>query len=148
MTLQENALSQEPDAAQEGDPSYVIDPSKVDALNRSLAVLLASRRCADCRERLEAQGGNVPAEEHIRHIEECCSRQEGFIQPEMPMQEIVFRTMLAGGNKPAALSYLHNEVTDTWYTPMNPRSISVDNVRRVLEGDSYYGFAQAGSASS
>ena len=66
----------------------------------------------------------------------------------MPMQEIVFRTLLAGGNKPAALSHLHNEVTDTWYTPMNPRSISVDNVRRVLDGDSYYGFAHAGTASS
>ena len=146
MTLQENALSQEPYAAPEADPSYVIDPSKVDALNRSLAVLLASRRCADCRERLEAQGGNLPAEEHIRHIEECCSQQEGFILPDMPMQEIVFRTLLAGGNKPAALSYLHNEVTETWYTPMNPRNLSIDNVRRVLEGDSYYGFAQAGAA--
>ncbi len=145
MTLQD-ALSQEPHAAPEGDPSYVVDSSKVDALNRSLAVLLASRRCADCREQLEAQGGNVPAEEHIRHIEKCCSKQEGFIQPEMPMQEIVFRTLLAGGNKPAALSYLHNEVTETWYTPMNPRNISLDNVRRVLEGDSYYGFAQAGTA--
>ena len=146
MTLPENALSQEPNAAPEADPSYVVDPSKADALNRSLAVLLASRRCADCLEQLEGQGGNMSAEEHIRHIAECCSQQEGFIQPEMPMQEIVFRTLLAGGNKPATLSYLHNEVTETWYTPMNPRSLSVDNVKRVLDGDNYYGFARVETA--
>ena len=142
MTLPENVLSEEPYTVREADPSYVIDPSKADALNRSLAVLLASRRCADCREQLQAQGGGVSAEEHISHIEECCSKREGFIKPEMPMQEIAFRTLLAEGNKPATLSHLHYEITETWYTPMNPRHIDVSNVKRVLDSDNYYGFAK------
>ena len=148
MTLPENALSQEPEVTPEIDPSYVIDPSKADDLNRSLAALLASRRCTDCREQLQAQGGSVSTEEHISRIGKCCSKQEGFIQPEMPMQEIIFRTLLAGGNKPATLSHIHYEVTETWYTPMNPRSVSVSKVKRVLESDNYYGFTKVEAAAA
>ena len=141
MTLQENVLSPEQEDTPEVDPSYVIDPSRTDNLHRSLAALLASRRCSDCQERLQGQG-EVSIEEHISQIGECCSKQEGFIRPEMPMQEIIFRTLLARGNKPAALSHIHYEVTETWYTPMNPRNVSIPNVRRVLDNDNYYGFTE------
>ena len=142
MTLAENAPSQDLQV----DPRYAIDPSKVSELNRSLAGLLDGRRCAECREKLRTQGGGASVAEHVRRIRDCCSKQEGFIQPAMPMQEIIFRTLLAGGNKPLALAHLHNEVTETWYTPMNPRYITIYNVKRVLDNDAYYGFIQVEAA--
>ena len=146
MTLPENAQSQEPEDTPEIDPRYVIDPSKTEYLHRSLAALLGSRRCSDCRERLQAQGGSVSIEEHLSQIGECCSKQEGFIRPEMPMLEIIFRTLLAGANKPAALSQIHYAVTETWYTPMNPRNIGVSNLKRVLDSDDFYGFTEVAAA--
>lgn len=148
MTLPENVQSQEPEDTPEVDPRYVIDPSKTEYLHRSLTALLGSRRCSDCRERLQAQGTDVSIEEHISQIRECCSKQEGFIRPEMPMLEMIFRTLLAGGNKPATLSHIHYEVTETWYTPMNPRNIGVSNLKRVLDSDDFYGFVEVAAAAA
>ena len=142
MTVPENVQSHEPGDTPKVDPRYVIDPSKAAYLHRSLATLLSSRRCSDCRERLQAQGADVSIKEHISQIEECCSKQEWFIRPEMPMLEIIFRTLLARGNEPTTLSHIHYTVTDTWYTPMNARNIGVSNLKRMLDSDDFYGFTE------
>jgi hypothetical protein len=140
LTLPENVPTQKPEPVPNVDHAYVIDPSRAESLHRSLAALLASRRCSSCRERLQGQEETISVEEHLSQIEECCSKQEGFIRPEMPMQEILFRILLAGGNSPVPLSHLHHEVTETWYTPTNPRGISAASLKRVLDSDSFYGF--------
>ena len=101
-----------------------------------------SRRCPSCEARLQETGEIPSVEAQIKEIEECCGNKEGFIRPEMPMQEIVFRTLLAGGNVPVSLSQLHYQVTDRWYTPANPRSISVAGLKTVLDADLYYGFKE------
>ena len=142
MKLADNLESQNPEDVLERDPSYVIDPSKTEGLHRSLSALLAGRRCAECQERLQETGDTTSIEEHVKKIGGCCSKQDGFIRPEMPMQEIIFRVLLSGGNKPAKLSHVHHEVTETWYSPMNPRSISAANLKRVLDDDDYYGFKE------
>ena len=123
-------------------PQYHIDPSRTAGLNRSLSAILLSRRCSSCTARIESEG-NIPSDkEQMKEIKECCATQEGFIRPEMPMQEIIFRTLLAEGNVPVGLDRLHYLVTDQWYTPANPRNISMDGLARVLNSDTYYGLAE------
>ena len=78
----------------------------------------------------------------MREIAECCANQEGFIRPEMPMQEILFRALLSEGNKPVSLERLHYLVTERYHTPANPRSISLNGLKRVLDSDIYYGFRE------
>ena len=141
MTIREELETTEPESAAEVMPSYVIDPARVAELNRSLATILYSRRCASCKARLEASGAAPSAQEHMKEISKCCATQDGFIRPEMPMQEIMFRTILSGGNRPVSLERLHYAVTDTWYTPINPRNISASSLRQVLDSDDYYGFS-------
>ena len=142
MTTQEEIETQEPEPTPEAIPYYVIDPSRLEELNRSLATLLLSRRCPSCRARIEAEGESPSPEEHMKQIAKCCGNQEGFIRPEMPMQDIVFRTILSGGNKPVSLTQLHYLITDQWYTPLNPRNISEKGLKLVLNSDAYYGFKE------
>ena len=142
MTTQEEIETQEPEPIPEVIPYYVVDPSRLEELNRSLATLLISRRCPSCQARMEAEGETPSLKEHMRQIAECCSNQEEFIRPEMPMQEIVFRTILSGGSQPISLAQLHYLITDQWYTPLNPRNISEKGLKLVLDTDAYYGFKE------
>ena len=148
MTTSEDAERQEPEIIEEESSSYTIDPSRLVELDRSLAKLLLSRRCPSCRARIGSNSETPSEEEHIKEIVSCCSGQEGFIRPEMPMQEIVFRTLLSGGFQPMSLDQLHYEVTDRWYSPVNPRSISAKGLKLVLDNDMYYGFKKVSESST
>ncbi len=141
MTIPEELETAEAEAAPvQENPYYVIDPERTIELNRSLDLLLLSRRCPSCKARLGGQPQKAPVAEQIKEIAKCCADQEGFIRPEMPMQEIVFRTLLATGNEPVSLEHLHHLITDELYTPINPRSIPLKGLKRVLDTDTYYGF--------
>ncbi len=142
MTTAENTGAQEPVPATQEAPHYIIDPSRARELNRSLPMILLSRRCPSCKARLQDRLEAPPEEEQMREIAECCANQEGFIRPEMPMQEILFRALLSEGNKPVSLERLHYLVTERWHTPANPRSISLNGLKRVLDSDIYYGFRE------
>ena len=148
MTTPEDTNIQVPDSDEQEVAYYIIDPSRARELNRSLAAALLSRRCPSCRAKLEAQPGLPSEEEQIREIATCCAHEEGFIRPEMSVQEIVFRTILAEGNRPVDLERLHYLVTEGWYSPANPRSITADNLKQVLDRDVYYGFRKVSQTSA
>lgn len=142
MTTPEDVIAEETESIAEEIPYYVIDQSRVAELDRSVTALLLSRRCPSCKTRLKSRR-RVPSEEaQIKEIAECCATREGFIRADMPMQEIIFRSILSEGNKPVSLEKLHYLVTDQWYSPVNPRSISAGGLKLVLDNDLYYGFAQ------
>ena len=142
MTTSDDLETQQPEPSPPQIPYYVIDLSRAKEFDRSLPVILLSRRCPSCRAQLESSSDLPPDEEQIKEIASCCSTQEGYIRPEMPMQEIIFRTLLSGGNQRVSLEQLHYLVTDRWYTPNNPRNISIDSLKQVLDHDSYYGFQE------
>ena len=123
-----------------GGASYWIDPARFEELKRSMEALLLTRRCADCLQ-AEVDLASAPsADDQIAHIVECCGQTETFILPGMPLQEIVFRMILAGGNAPVPVGQLHQQLTGQWATPGNLMNVSLDGLRRVLESDDYYGF--------
>ena len=145
MTTRDDGEVQEP-LADEGGPRYWIDPVRFEELNRSLELLLVTRRCSTCLQ-LPINSGEPPAaSEQIRHIVECCANEESFIKPSMPLQEIVFRIILAQGNVPVSLSHLHYQLTEKWATPGNPMNISPEGLKRVLDGDDFYGFREEAPA--
>ena len=147
MTIPEDMETKGPESAIQEAHDYVIDPSRAVELNRSLGMMLLSRRCPSCKARMEANQEMPSEEAQIREIAECCANQEEFIRPDMPMQEIVFRTLLSEGNQPVSLERLHYLVTEHWYTPTNPRNISMNGLKRVLDNDAYYGFKEVSETS-
>jgi hypothetical protein len=135
--------TQEPESTPEKEATYVIDADRVREFQRSPRAIFLSRRCADCQERLEGKWAETPEAAQIKDIVECCSTKEDYIRPDMPMQEIIFREILAAGNKPLRLDHLHYLVTDKWYTPTNPRNISALSLKKVLDSDVHYGFVES-----
>ena len=125
-----------------GDLKYQIDPTASVSRRRSLEVMLLERRCYLCQSRYEEAEELPSAEEHLRAMAECCAQQPGFIVPEMPMLEIVFRSLIQRGNEPTSLQALHDTLTDDFATPLNPRAISLDVLHRIIAIDDFYGFTE------
>ena len=148
MSMPEDVESQETESSVQESSYYIIDLARGRDLNRSLTTMLLARRCPSCQARLEANPGEPTEGEHIKEIMGCCSNQEGFIRPNMPMQEIIFRSVLSEGNQPTSLEQLHYLVTDRWYTPNNPRNISISGLKRVIDSDMYYGFNEVPRATT
>ncbi|MCE2465742.1 MAG: hypothetical protein J4G01_06660 [Dehalococcoidia bacterium] len=146
MTAMDGLRDQVPDDSSETTAAYVIDPERSKDLRRSLAAILLERRCPECRERLGDKWAEIPEATQTKEISQCCATKSGFIRPNMPMQEIVFRELLAAGNQPIGLDQLHFSVTDKWYTPTNPRNISASSLRKVLDNDLYYGLVDISAA--
>ena len=122
--------------------SYVIDTGKEAEINRALGVILITHRCSSCREEMAKESKTQSNKEHISRISKCCSRKDGFIDPQMPIQEIIFRLILAGNNKAMKLNQLHYLLTEEWATPMNPKNIYLADLRKILVRDNYYGFQE------
>ncbi len=121
-------------------PGYWIDPARFEELKRSMEVLLVTRRCSTCSEETPDISSPPPVDEQIAHILECCASDESFILPGMPLQEIVFRMILAAGNNPLTVGQLHHQLTEQWATPGNLMNVTPEGLHRVLENDDYYGF--------
>ena len=147
MTVSTEVEGQMPEQEPQEDrmPEYVVDEGKLQAHSRSLLVMLLSRRCPECEEKADEKGGSTPTiQQQIRQLSSHCSKQDGFISAEMPMQEIIFRHILSGGNKPVSLEKLFHVVTQDFFTPVNPRNISMLALSKVLDSDVYYGFTRGG----
>ncbi len=123
---------------------YHISFQRLQELRRSPIVMLASRRCPSAPSRLKADHQLKDADELVNEIAKYCAGEEGFIRPGMATQEIIFRTLLSRRNEPTSLKDLHYELTERWSTPAEPKAIGLDGLRRVLDADTYYGFARAG----
>ena len=134
-------------APQDAGPSslYHISLQRMAELKRSATTLLAARRGPSCPSRLNPDQELTDPQALIDEIAEYSAGDEEFIQPQMTLQELVFRVLLRRGNQPISLQELHYELTERWATPTRPINITPAGLRRILEADGYYGFAQVDS---
>ena len=134
-----------PEAPQQEEetPLYCISFDRLDELNRSAITLLAARRSPMSPSMMKEDHELDNPQELLDEIAEFCGEEEDFISSSMPIQEIIFRTMLARRNEPISLSELHRELTERRSTPVRPIHISPRNLERILDSDDYYGFARA-----
>ncbi|HZA21316.1 MAG TPA: hypothetical protein VFA32_01705, partial [Dehalococcoidia bacterium] len=123
-------------------PLYYISFERLDELHRSAVAVLAARRGPSSPSRLKPDNELSDPQELVDEIAEHDAREQDFIHPNMPIQEIVFRILLARRNQPTQLSDLHYELTEKWATPIRPINVTAAGLRRVLDSDTYYGFAQ------
>ena len=121
---------------------YVIDPARAEEQQRDLMALLQDRLCDKCADRSRRRKTPITVRRQIRDIYRCCASSEDFIDPNMPLKEIVFRLLLKGANKPKALWDLHYAVTEDWGLPTHPMNISMDVLKRILDTDYYYCFKE------
>ena len=123
-------------------PLYYISFDRLAQLKRSAVTLLAGRRGPDSPSLLRPDYELDDPEELLEEIADYSENAEDFINSNMPIQEIVFRTLLARRNRPTSLSQLHHELTERWSTPVRPINVTLVNLERILDSDDYYGFAR------
>ena len=124
------------------NPLFVISADRLKYLERSPVHLIAGRLTAESPSKSKsiAEMGDVKV--LIREISQNYKSDSDFIRSDMPMQEIVFRTLLARNNRPMSLTDLHYELTERWATPIRPIVITEERLLRILDNDTYYGFAR------
>ena len=124
-------------------PFFSVGFERLAQLDRSAVHLIVGRLAPDSPLRSQSESELTDPQALIDEIAEHHSDEPGFIRSEMPIQEIVFRTLLATGNKPMSLRDIHYELTERWATPVRPIVITEDRLLRVLEADTYYGFVRS-----
>ena len=124
------------------NPLFLISVDRLAKLERSPVHLVAGRLAADSPSKSKAIGELGDVKSLIREISQNYKNDASFIRSDMPVQEIVFRTLLARNNRPMSLADLHYELTEKWATPIRPIVITEERLLRILDNDTYYGFAR------
>ncbi|MCY4555937.1 MAG: hypothetical protein OXF79_06075 [Chloroflexi bacterium] len=122
-------------------PEYRFSLERLEELNRSPIPLLLARLSTACPSFGKMTAEIADASDLVKEIRTHCAGDTEFIQSSMPLQEIVFRTLLLQGGEPMRLSELHAELTEKWSSPIRPITLSVGGLARVLDNDVFYGFA-------
>ena len=120
---------------------FHISIPRLEGLNRSAVHLFYSRLNEDCPS-FGLPATDLNASDLLREIQQYHSDGEDFIRHDMPIQEILFRTLLSHGNEPMTLGSLHRELTQRWSSAIRPIAIDENRLLRVLQADDYYGFAE------
>ena len=76
----------------------------------------------------------------IAEIRVNCADDPDFIRQSMPLQEIVFRTLLLADDQTLTLGEIHRELTERWSSPIRPISVTIAGLARILDSDVFYGF--------
>jgi len=120
---------------------YFIDLDWYQQQERSFATLATSRLCAVSRKKEKTKSEAVL----LRTIRQCCSKRDGFITPNMPLLEMVFRLFLANGNLPLNLEQIQEQLQKWLGDSSNARDLSIPKLKRILDNDRYYGLKPAPS---
>ena len=120
---------------------YRFSLERLEELNRSPVPLLLARLNTAC-----PSYGKTPADianpaDLVDEIGAHCGGDDNFINPAMPLQEILFRTLLLQAGEPMTLADLHEELTERWSSPIRPITVTLSGLARVLDNDVFYGFA-------
>lgn len=122
------------------DTEYQISLERLSELNRSPAPLLLARLNTACPSYGKTPANAADPVRLMAEIRRHCKDDADFIAQSMPLQEIVFRTLLLNGDEPMTLGQLHQELTERWSSPLRPITVTLSGLARILDSDLFYGF--------
>lgn len=143
MTTPDPEIEQQVDEQPEKEsPMFLISVDRLKQLDRSPVHLVAGRLASSSPSKSKSMKDLGDVKGLIREIAQNYKNDPTFIRSDMPVQEIIFRTLLARGNRPMSLSDIHYELTERWATPIRPIVLTEERLHRILDNDTYYGFAR------
>ena len=126
------------------EPSFAIDPKRIEAFGRSVAIVVGDRLCEGARAKLKPGDWRTrPFKELRKLVRDHCVNDPEYLSAQAPVLEAIFRLLLVMPEEPVSLSELHAQVTRLWMTSPWPRHITVEALGQVLARDSYYGIVRA-----
>lgn len=136
------AESQVDEPPENENPMFLISVDRLNQLERSAVHLVAGRLASTSPSKSKPVNEMGDVKGLIREIAQNYKNDADFIRSDMPVQEIIFRTLLARGNRPMSLKDIHYELTERWATPIRPIVFTEERLLRILDSDTYYGFAR------
>ena len=154
--VEEHEAAVEPE---EDQSLYFIDGEWFDNHDLSFTDVVQLRMCPQCQDRLnedveerypvaDRRTGRVTYEvRRVKYgarpmavIRDCCARKSGYITPEMPVLEAVFRILLANANQPMPLQHVREQLREWCPTGRCQWLLMpLDVMRQVVERDRFYG---------
>jgi hypothetical protein len=152
-------VTEEAPIAVEEAVRYHIDRSWFDEQGLSFDDLLIERMCDGCRGKLgetveerftafDKKSGRMSFElrrvpyghNPMKVIREDCAKKKGYISPDMPTLEAVFRIYLANGNQPMPLEHVREQLAE-WCPGGGCQwlMLPTETLERIVEHDRYYG---------
>ncbi|MCH8195137.1 MAG: hypothetical protein IIB12_03605 [Chloroflexi bacterium] len=128
---------------QQQAPKYYIDESWFERVGRSLQHLIESR---------VTEPGDIQDKSAKRRRKKAAvsmadlAQIEGFVNPELPLLEAIFRLLLVHENKPMDVEQLSQELAERGIGIRDARPVDPETLIRVLANDDYYGLTQLGKA--
>ena len=119
---------------------YCFSLDRLDQLNRSPEPLLLPRLTSACPSHGKATSEIDDPNSLITEIKTHCPDDPNFIRQSMPLQEIVFRTMLLADGQTMTLGEIHRVLTEQWSSPIRPITVGMEGLARILDSDVFYGF--------
>lgn len=119
---------------------YRFNLERLAELNRSPIPLLLARLSRPCPSYGKAASEIGDPNTLIAEIRVNCADDPDFIRQSMPLQEIVFRTLLLAEDQTMTLGEIHRELTERWSSPIRPISVTIAGLARILDSDVFYGF--------
>ena len=120
---------------------YRFSPDRLAELNRAPVPLLLARLTTGCPSYGKTPADIDGADTLIAEIRDHCAGDTDFIRQSMPLQEIVFRTLLLDADSTMTLGQLHQELTERWSSAIRPITVTLSGLARILDNDEFYGFA-------
>ncbi len=158
--IETNAATENVKTEAASKPRYHIDLDWHQRKRRSFREMIGSRLCSPCQDRLgsdveervtrttgkrgavqEVNSVPFPADP-VAQIRDCCSKTKDFIRPGMPLQEAIFRVILANSNQPLDAEEICQQLEWMGYGE-RARFISPTAIQRILEADDFYGFSSS-----
>ena len=124
-----------------GSIKYRIDFDRLVELKRSATFMLASRLDPEAAASYGPNQERMDPETLVQEIADRYRDENEFVQAELPIQEIIFRILLMRRNEPISLQELQQALNDRWATPVRPINITQGGLKRIMDADTYYGFA-------
>lgn len=133
-----NDADSEDSTVKQSGPCWFIDLDWFPQHGRSFAAVVQNCLCPACRKQW-AVVGEGSASKLLAVIKSCCAQQPGFITPELPVRQNIFRLLLSRGNQPLELELLAQQLNELY----GVNKLSIEGLLRLLESDGFYGLCRA-----
>jgi hypothetical protein len=143
MAKEQTRTRREDGAADENNgkppPQYFIDPQAAEIRHRSLATMVATKRCYACQQ-ADDEPATSPSdiEPYLKRIAEHCEQTPDYLLSDTPLKEAIFRTILGGGNEPMTAEQISQILSEKWAATASPRDLSPRVIQRLVDHDESY----------
>ena len=131
------------DSVEKPTLQYFVEVAQAKVANRSMSLLIASRRCYECQQADDKPPtASSDTKQYIKRIAKHCGETSDYLMTDAPLKEAIFRVLLTGSNKPRTAEEISQVLSEKWALTAYPRELSPEVIQRLLDHSESYSIAR------